>query len=226
LPPKGEIRALLAAPLRLRRTDPVPSRVSEPILAVVWTPVPAVVAESVWRPTSSPWHPTRGQTDAAATLLADVLADGLRPTIADRVADRVVDYPGWSGRWRLRTRRWNGADCRLLAQTAKAVLDLKRKLHDVTGEAVSRLLPPDTPRFHRMLVKKIAAKVPLPPDIKLEAIARGLQIIGIFMCIVGNVPLERCACLRMLGPQLIKEQIKRYVEDLLEETKRDLKGVA
>ena len=75
-----------------------------------------------------------------------------------------------------------------------------------------------------MLVKKIAAKVPLPPDIKLEAIARGLQIIGIYMCIVGNVPLERCACLRMLGPQLIKEQIKRYVEDLLEETKRDLKG--
>jgi hypothetical protein len=159
------------------------------------------------------------------TLLADVLADGLRPTIADRVADRVVDYLGWSGRWRLRTRRWSGADCRLLAQTAKAVLDLKRKLHDVTGEAVSRLLPPDTPRFHRMLVKKIAAKVPLPPDIKLEAIARGLQIIGIFMCIVGNMPLERCACLRMLGPQLIKEQIKRYVEDLLEETKRDLKGI-
>jgi hypothetical protein len=154
-----------------------------------------------------------------------VLADGLRPTIADRVADRVVDYLGWSGRWRLRTRRWSGVDCRLLAQTAKAVLDLKRKLHDVTGEAVSRLLPPDTPRFHRMLIKKIAARVPLPPDIKLEAIARGLQIIGIFMCIVGNMRLERCARLRMLGPQLIKEQIKRYVEDLLEETKRDLKGV-
>jgi hypothetical protein len=160
----------------------------------------------------------------AATLLADVLADGLRPTIADRVADRVVDYLGWSGSWRLRARRWRLGDCRLLAQTARAVLALKRKLHEVTGEAVCRLLPPDTPRFHRMLVKKIAAKVPLPPDVKLEAIARGLQVIGIFMCIVGNVPLERCACLRMLGPQLAREQIKQYVEDLLQETERDLRG--
>jgi hypothetical protein len=204
--------------------DPVPSRVSEPILAV-WTPVPPVVAEAVWKPHLRPVASNSGANRCSGDAAGDVLADGLRPTIGDRVADRVVDYLGWSGRWRLRTRRWSGVDCRLLAQTAKAVLDLKRKLHDVTGEAVSRLLPSDTPRFQRMLVKKIVAKVPLPPDIKLEAIARGLQIIGIFMCIVGNVPLERCACLRMLGPQLIKEQIKRYVEDLLEETKRDLKGV-
>jgi hypothetical protein len=160
-----------------------------------------------------------------ATLLADVLTDGLIPSLADRVADRVADYLGWAGRRRLRRRRWRAVDCRLLAQTARAVLDLKHKLHEVTGEAVSRLLPPNTPRFHRMLVKKIAEKVPLPPDVKLEAIARGLQVIGIFMCVVQDLPLEHCACLRMLGAQLVNEQAKRHVEDLLEETWRDLHGI-
>jgi hypothetical protein len=153
-----------------------------------------------------------------------VLASGLRPTIADRVADRVVDYLGWSGRWRLRARRWGAGDCRLIAKTAKAVLDLKKRGHELTGEAAARLLPNGTPRFHRILVRKIAERVPLPWDVKLEAIARGLQVIGIFMCIVGKVPLERCACLRMLGPQLVKEHVKQYVEQLLEDTERDLRG--
>jgi hypothetical protein len=166
-----------------------------------------------------------GHSQAAATLVADALTDGLIPSLADRVADRVADYLGWAGRWRLRRRRWRAVDCRLLAQTARAVLDLKHKLHEVTGEAVSRLLPPNTPRFHRMLVKKIAEKLPLPPDVKLEAIARGLQVIGIFMCVVQNLPLEHCACLQMLGAQLVKEQAKRYVEGLLEETWRDLRGI-
>jgi hypothetical protein len=49
-------------------------------------------------------------------------------------------------------------------------------------------------------------------------------MIGIYLCFARNVPLERCAFLGMLGPQLIKEQIKRYIEDVLEETDRDLGG--
>jgi hypothetical protein len=85
-------------------------------------------------------------------------------------------------------------------------------------------LPKGTPRFHRMLVKKIAEKVPLPWDVKLEAIARGLQIIGIWMCLVQNLPLEHCACLQMFGVALVKERVKKEIEDLLEETRRDLQG--
>src|SRR4029453_1135623 len=71
---------------------------------------------------------------------------------------------------------------------------LKAKLHEVKGELVSRLLPEDPPRFHRMLVRKIAEKVPLPPDVKLAAIARGLMVLGIFMCVVQNLRRDRCAC--------------------------------
>jgi hypothetical protein len=136
----------------------------------------------------------------------------------------VADYLGRGGAFTLRFWRWGPRDCRLLAQTAKAVLALKQKMHEVTGELVVRLLPADTPQFHKMLIRKIAEKLPLPPDVKLAAIARGLQIMGIYLCIIRDVPLDRCACLKQLGPEMIKERIKKYVEGPLDETWNDLKG--
>lgn len=159
----------------------------------------------------------------AATLLADVLIEGVKPTLADRMTDRVVDYLGWPGAKYQRRRSWTDLDCQLLADTAQAVLDLKRRSHELVGTAIEQLLPPDTPRFHRHLVKKIAEKLPLPWDAKLAAIARGLQVFGIWMCMVQD-RLERCACLRMLGPQVLKEHVKRRIEELLEETEHDLRA--
>jgi hypothetical protein len=145
--------------------------------------------------------------------------------LADRVSERVVQYLGWPGAkyQRYRRRWWTDVDCQLLADTARAVLDLGRRSHELVATGVDKLLPPETPRFHRNLVKKIAAKLPLPWDVKLAAIARGLQVFGIWMCMLQD-RLEHCACLRMLGPQLVKEQVKRYIEDLLKQTERDLKG--
>jgi hypothetical protein len=177
-------------------------------------------------PPSAGQHQAREETEASATtLLADLLADGVRPTLADRVSERVVQYLGWPGAkyQRYRRRWWTDVDCQLLADTARAVLDLGRRSHELVAMAVDKLLPPETPRFHRNLVKKIAAKLPLPWDVKLAAIARGLQVFGIWMCMLQD-RLEHCACLRMLGPQLVKEQVKRYIEDLLKQTERDLKG--
>jgi hypothetical protein len=162
-------------------------------------------------------------SEAAASLLAEILTEGVKPTLADRATDRVVDYLGWPGARYQRRRKWTDLDCQLLADTAQAVLGLKRRSHEVVGTAVEQLLPPETPRFHRHLVKKIAKKLPLPWDAKLAAIARGLQVFGIWMCMVQD-RLERCACLRMLGPQVIKEHVKRYIEELLEETERDLRA--
>ena len=167
-------------------------------------------------------------SEAATTALADALTDGISAAIASRLADRVVDYLGRLGTWRLRRqrRRWAAVDCQALADSARAVLALKKKTHELTGQAVSVLLPEGTPHFHRMLVKKIAEKVPLPWDVKLEAIARGLQVIGIWMCLVQNLPLEHCPCLQMYGVALFKERVEQEIEDLLEETRRDLQGRA
>jgi len=165
-------------------------------------------------------------TQAAAGFLADLLADGL----ATAVADRVVDYLGEWGRLklRLRARSWTAANCKLLADTARDVLSLKRQLHEAVGELVSRALPPNTSAFHRELVKKIAAKVPLEPlDTHLEAIARGLQLVGIYMCLV-LVRLDTCPCLLMWGEHATVEQAKQYltrdIQRLLDQSERDLQA--
>lgn len=158
-------------------------------------------------------------TESTATLLADVLTDGIEAT----AASRVTDYLGKAGSWSLR-RRWGVAMCQQLADAAKAVLDLKEAEHKAAGSVVAAMLPPETPLFTRKLVEKISVKVPFPWDTHLEAIARGLQLIGIFECTIKGLPMESCACLRMLGAKLVKDEVNSKVEDLLSNTWHDLKG--
>jgi hypothetical protein len=161
-----------------------------------------------------------GASDEAAAILADLLTEGLKKA----VAERVVDYLDDLDLLRDRPHRREGAGCEDIAEAARAVLRLKQDLHDLTAEAVSRALPPEIPDFYRTLVKKIVAKIPLASDAKLEATARGLQVIGIYLCIIQRLPLSECACLRMLARHIAAEQAQHYVESLLEQTARDLRG--
>ena len=162
-----------------------------------------------------------GWQDHQAALLADVLTDG----VDSAVADRVVDYLGSFGKVKLRTRKWDSRACAELAQTARAVLALKEKVHETVGKTFSSAaLPSDTSQFHRKLTEKIAAKIPLPGDSELEAIARGLQIVGIFECVIKTLPMTSCACLRMLGGQMAEDEAKERVEELICETREDLVG--
>jgi hypothetical protein len=195
VPAQGAVRLLLATPERRQRLALPPGPQGE----------------------SPAWG-----SEASAALLADVLVDGISPAIANRLAGRVADYLGteWE---RLLPRRWSARDCRLLAQTARAVLDLKKSAHKAVGEAVSELLPAGTSSFRRMLVRKIAEKVPLPWDAHVEATARGLLVIGIYLCLLHNRPLERCPCMQMLAPQLVTEHLEQEIKELLDETWRDLK---
>jgi hypothetical protein len=129
---------------------------------------------------------------------------------------------------RLRRRR-KGVDCELLATAARAVLRLKQRTHELVGEAAGKSLERavgELPRFHRLLVQKVAAKLPLPWDVKLEAIARGLQAIGIWTCLVQGLPLDRCRCLLMRVVAAVKERIEEEIEELLDATEQDLRRAA
>jgi hypothetical protein len=164
-------------------------------------------------------------SEASAAFVADVLIDGLNPALAGQVSDRVTQYLGEAEKRRLRRRSPKGVDCELLAAAARAVLRLQRQTHDLVGEAVSEMfdrLVRELSRFQRLLVKKLAAKLPLPWDVKLAAIARGLQIIGIWMCLVQDLPLDRCPCLQMFSVTLVRERIEQEIKDLLDATQRDL----
>jgi hypothetical protein len=154
-----------------------------------------------------------------------VLIDGLNPALAGQLSDRVTQYLGEAEKRRLRRRSRKRVDFELLAAAARAVLRLKQQTHDLVGEAVSEMfdrLVRELSRFQRLLVKKLAAKLPLPWDVKLAAIARGLQVIGIWMCLVQDLPLERCPCMRMFSVTLVRERIEQEIKDLLDATQRDL----
>jgi len=164
-------------------------------------------------------------SEASAAFVADVLIDGLNPTLAGELSDRVTDYLGEAGKRQLRRRSRKGVECELVAAAARAVLRLKRQAHDLVSEAVSQMfdqLVRDLSRFQRLLLKRLAAKLPLPWDVKLEAVARGLQVIGIWMCLVQDLPLERCPCVGMFSVTLVRERIEQEIKDLLDATQRDL----
>jgi hypothetical protein len=149
--------------------------------------------------------------------------------VAGQLADRVTQYLGTEGKRQLCRRRCKGVDCELLAEAARAILRLKRRAHELVGEAVAEMfesLVRELPRFQRLLVRKLAEKLPLPWDVKLEAIVRGIQVVGIWMCVVQELPLEDCPCLQMMGGAELKERIEHEIQKLLEATQRDIERAA
>lgn len=157
--------------------------------------------------------------DRTAGLLADILVDGLDSA----VSSLVVEYLGKRASSRLR-RRLCGENCQPIADAAKAVLDLCDSCHETVGRAIGNLLPPDTPDLGRELASKVAEKIPLPWDEKLKAVARGLQIIGIFACTVQRLAPPQCPCLVMLVTDTSEEVVKDKVRDLIANARRDLAG--
>jgi hypothetical protein len=106
---------------------------------------------------------------------------------------------------------------------------LASSAHELVGEAVTEMferLVRELPRFQRLLVGKLAEKLPLPWDVKLEAIVRGIQVVGVWICVVQELPLECCPCLQMMGGAELKERIEQEIRDLLDATQRDLERAA
>jgi hypothetical protein len=163
----------------------------------------------------------RGSFDRAE-VLSNVLTDGLDAALGDL----VVDYVGAGATRRLRHRRRRARDCQEIADAATAVVGLKDKAHDFAGKSVAGLLPAGTPRFTRELTAKIAEKLPLPWDAKLEAIARGLQALGIFLCMVQLLPPTACPCLGMVVDEMPDEAIKTSVTELISDARMDLSQTA
>ena len=84
----------------------------------------------------------------------------------------------------------------------------------------------ELPRFQRLLVRKLAEKLPLPWDVKLEAIVRGIQVVGIWICVVHELPLEDCPCLQMMGGAELREWIEKEIQELLDATRQDIERAA
>ena len=63
--------------------------------------------------------------------------------------------------------------------------------------------------MERTAAKELAKKIPIPVvDEKTAVVARGIQMIGISLCLSRNIPLERCQCFIDLALAETKEQVK------------------
>jgi hypothetical protein len=67
------------------------------------------------------------------------------------------------------------------------------------------------------LAKELASNLQLPPDVKFIAVARGLQITGILLCLANGKDLTRCQCFIDLAMNETKSRVKKLLAAAVED---------
>ena len=135
-------------------------------------------------------------------------ADSLSTTWQDAVADRISDYAGTAWERLKRSRRIR--NCKALARLAAAVLEGRQKLHELAGRSfgwlTDRLGAGDVTRA---FAAELAANISLGPiDAKAIALARGLQVSGVVLCVMDQNDLTKCQCFIDLALSETKERVQ------------------
>lgn len=155
--------------------------------------------------------------EEAASFCSDVLVDGWKETVADRASGYVTETT-WRKVMRGRRRR-----CRALARLAKAILAGKKALHDSVGSLAAWIGSAlGLTRIEQQFARELAARIPLPPDAKLVAAARGVQVTGILVCLTNGDDLLLCQCFI----DLALEETKSRLHALLVAAEGDWRGLA
>ncbi|TXL91842.1 hypothetical protein [Streptomyces sp. IB2014 016-6] len=133
------------------------------------------------------------------------------------IADRAVAYASGDS-WNRLVKRHSRKGCDDLALLARSILLGKDQLHDVVGRAAGGLFALlGRPKVERVFAQELARRIPLPVDAQLSAAARGLQIAGIYVCVVGNRRMTDCACLRDVLIVDGQERLQQLLEGALED---------
>jgi tetrahydromethanopterin S-methyltransferase subunit C len=156
----------------------------------------------------------QSRVERAAAFCADVVVDGWADAVATRAAD-CLSLTVWNSLFKGRRRR----DCKALAALAKALLAGKKKLHEMVGAIggwLAGLIGGNL--LARAAAKELAEKIPIPViDERTMAVARGLQVIGISLCLAENTPLDRCQCFIDLALAETKERVKQVLATALDD---------
>lgn len=156
------------------------------------------------------------RVEEARDFCADILTDGWQDAVGAKVAAYVTDET------LERLAKRHGNACRSLATYAKGLLDGKDKLHDVVGSIARWIIAFLTGnRLVQLIARKLATKIPLPWDAQVVAVARGMQMIGILVCLNDGRNLIHCQCFVDLAIDETKERVKQIVAGALHDW-RDL----
>jgi hypothetical protein len=142
----------------------------------------------------------------ASGYCADVISSGWKDTVAGSAADYVSNATA-DRVFRARQRRCNG-----LAHAASELLEANQDLHKGIGWLASRaatLLGATT--AVSAFAGELAKNIPLPTDAKIIAVARGLQVTGIAICVANSADLTSCQCFIDLALDLAKSQVRKLL---------------
>jgi hypothetical protein len=149
----------------------------------------------------------REQVKTAADYCSSLFTDGWADTVADRATD-YVSQQTWDRLFRRRTNQ-----CKALARLAQNVLMVKDELHAWIGRLVAWLLSlVGVDATVRNFAGELASNIPITPvDVKIVAVARGLQVSGIALCVFRDEDITRCQCFIDLALAEAKTQVKKIL---------------
>lgn len=161
-------------------------------------------------PKSNVVTPPRKELERARIqAAADFCADSLSASWQDAVADRIANYAPTTWKRLKRSRR----RCTALARLATSILEGKQKLHELLGRSAgwyAGLLGADD--FAREFAAELATNIPLNLiDDKAVAVARGVQVSGILICVTNKVDITECQCFADLALAETKERVKQVL---------------
>lgn len=148
----------------------------------------------------------RKRVEKAAELCADLISNGWQDTVADQIAAYAPTT------W-IRLRRSNHTQtCKALARMASFVLRTKTLMHKGVGKLfgmlAGRLGAGDAVSA---FAEELASNIPLPTDAKMIAVARGLQMAGIVLCLMDGKDLDQCDCFVALVRAETEERVKQIL---------------
>jgi hypothetical protein len=158
------------------------------------------------RPTKAAEERRKKRVEEAQDFCVDVLTDGWQ----DAVEARVADYITTDALRRISKRQRNA--CKSLATFASKVLDCKDRLHEAVASVVRWIVALLTGNWAvQVIARKLATKIPLPWDAKMVAVARGIQVIGVLVCLNDGRDLTHCQCFIDLAINETKERVKQIL---------------
>lgn len=154
------------------------------------------------------------RVDQTVEICADVVIDGWEGAVGDRVASCLTE----STRKRLFGGRRHD-NCSGLANLAKAILEGKKRLHQGVGQIAGWLASKvGAEPLEQTVARELAKRIPIPVvDEKAVAVARGLQVVGILVCLSSEIPLNRCQSFIDLSLAESQERVKDILAAALED---------
>lgn len=102
--------------------------------------------------------------------------------------------------------------CKALARLASSILKTKTVIHKRVGKLFGWLIGKlGVADAVRAFAEEVASNIPLPTDAKMIAVARGLQVTGVLLCVAENRDLERCDCFIDLARTETEERVKQIL---------------